>query len=336
VTAAVALAADEPLAVVVRSGVVESVHRGRLVIVDPDGAVVHAWGDVDTPVLTRSCAKPLQAAALAELGLDLDGHRLAVAAGSHAGEAFHLAAVAEILEGSGVPCPALRCPASLPDDALERDDWIRDGRPAAAIAHNCSGKHAAMLATSRSCGWSLDDYLDPEAPLQRAVAAATGSHRGPGGQAVVDGCGAPVILLSLVELAGAFGRLAAASGGPSRRVADAIRSHPEYVSGTRRDESALHRQVDGLVAKAGGEGTYAIGLASGHGIALKVTDGTYRARPAIVAAALGRLGVAVDLDAFCAPITGGDRVVGGIESTLAPTGTRFGSVARGAHPRIGS
>ena len=108
----------------------------------------------------------------------------------------------------------------------------------------------------------------------------------------VDGCGAPVSAISLTGLARAFGRLAAAAEGTAEReVADAMRHHPEYVGGTGRDVTALIAQTPGLVAKDGAESVYAVGLADGRGIALKVADGGQRARPVILAAALRRLGV---------------------------------------------
>ena len=110
------------------------------------------------------------------------------------------------------------------------------------------------------------------------------------GLLAVDGCGAPLFAISLYGLARSFGRIAAATDGPEARVAEAIRGHPENVSGTRRDELALHRAIPGLVGKAGAEAVYAVGLPDGTGVAIKISDGSPRARATAMAATLQRLG----------------------------------------------
>ncbi|HSO64270.1 MAG TPA: asparaginase, partial [Ornithinibacter sp.] len=181
----------------------------------------------------------------------------------------------------------------LPYDPDERDIWVAAHRTARSLAQNCSGKHAAMLATCRVNGWDLRTYLDQTHPLQRGMADTIADLAGePVAATAVDGCGAPVMAISLAGLARAFGRIAAAAPGtPEGSVADAIRSHPEYLGGTRRDVTALVRGTRGAIAKDGAEAVYAVGLADGRGIALKVADGGQRARPVILAAVLRRLGV---------------------------------------------
>jgi L-asparaginase II len=128
----------------------------------------------------------------------------------------------------------------------------------------------------------------------------------------IDGCGAPVMAISLTGLARAFGRLAsAAEGTDEARVAAAISTHPEWLGGTRRDVTSLIRGIPGAVAKDGAESVYALGLPDGRGIALKIADGAQRARPVVMAAALARLGVEADVLAELAdaPVLGhGDRV----------------------------
>jgi L-asparaginase II len=131
----------------------------------------------------------------------------------------------------------------------------------------------------------------------------------------VDGCGAPVMAVTLAGLARAFGRLAAAAEGTDEHVvADAIRRHPAYLGGTRRDVTALVQGTPGLVAKDGAEAVYAVGLADGRGIALKVADGGQRARPVILAAALRAL--AVESEALgaleSAPVLGHGEPVGAV------------------------
>ena len=130
-------------------------------------------------------------------------------------------------------------------------------------------------------------YLDAEHPLQRAIQATFEELTGePVASVAVDGCGAPLLSASLVGLAGAFRRLAVAEDGPERRVADAIRSHPAWVSGTRRDERALLTAIPGAIGKAGAESCYAVALPDGRAFALKIDDGAARVRPVVMAAAL--------------------------------------------------
>jgi L-asparaginase II len=148
--------------------------------------------------------------------------------------------------------------------------------------------------------------------MEQALAELAGE---PVSAMAVDGCGAPVMAVSLAGLARAFGRLASAEAGTHERtVADAIRSHPAYVGGTRRDVSALVEGTPGLIAKDGAEAVYAVGLADGRGVALKVADGGQRARPVILAAALRRLGVeSPALDALeSAPVLGHGEPVGAV------------------------
>ena len=157
---------------------------------------------------------------------------------------------------------------------------------------NCSGKHAAMLATCVLKGWDTSSYLDPAHPLQVAILETFARITGePVDTIAIDGCGAPLLSTSLTGLARAFAALATATDGPQRRVAEAIREHPEYVSGTARDELALHRAIPGLIGKAGAESCYAIALPDGRAWALKTDDGAPRVRPVLMAEALRRSGV---------------------------------------------
>ncbi|WP_371814077.1 asparaginase [Phycicoccus sp. HDW14] len=213
----------------------------------------------------------------------------------------------------------------LPYDEVERDTWVAAGRSARSLAQNCSGKHAAMLATCRVNGWDTATYLDPQHPLQRAMVATLEDLAGePVAATAVDGCGAPVMAVSLGGLSRAFGRVAsAADGTPEAEVAAAMRAHPELVGGTRRDVTALMRGTDGLVAKDGAESVYAVGLADGRGLALKVADGGQRARPVVLAAVLRRLGVASDAYGRLedAPVLGHGDPVGAVVAVGLDAGT---------------
>lgn len=277
-----------PLAVVVRGGRVESVHLGHLVVLGPDGAVRLAIGDPEVTLWPRSSLKPVQAVAMVRSGLDLDDVGLALACASHSGTPEHLAVVRAVLAGAGLSEADLRNTPDLPLDADAAFAWRSAGGTASSVTQNCSGKHAAMLATCVAAGWEPAGYLDPGHPLQRAIRAVVAElTAAPVPDVTVDGCGAPLLATHLLGLARAFGRIAAAgSSGPEARVARAMRSHPWLVGGPGRDVSRFMAAVPGLVAKDGAEGVYAAGLPDGSAVAFKVADGSARPRAAILAAAL--------------------------------------------------
>ncbi|UMP00361.1 asparaginase [Amycolatopsis sp. EV170708-02-1] len=289
--------AHEPLVHLLRDGMVEGVHHGSAVVLAPDGRVLFSAGDIEAAFYPRSAAKPLQATAMARLGVELSPAGFAVGAASHSGEEIHLAEVLRTLGGAGLTAEDLRTPEDLPFDPVERDAWVASGRTASRVAHNCSGKHAAMLATCRLHGWSTKDYLDPGHPLQRAIAECVEDLTGQRiPKVAVDGCGAPLFAVSLRGLARAVGKIAAsAPGTPEGLVAEGIRKHPELVAGTRRDVTALMRAVPGLIAKDGFEAVQVAALPDGTAIAIKIADGGDRARRPVLAAALALCGVDPDV-----------------------------------------
>lgn len=312
------------LAEVVRSGFRESRHRGKLAALNADGTVALAAGDPDEPIFPRSANKPFQAAAMLRCGLGLDGHLLALAAASHSGEDFHLAGVRDILAGAGLTEDALRCPPALPLSAAAQAALLRAGGDASRIAMNCSGKHAAMVATCVRAGWPVESYLDPAHPLQAAIRETAEGLAGERAAAAgVDGCGAPLFALSLAGVARAMRALVlAAPGSPERAVADAMRAHPEWTSGSDRPERALMAAVPGLLLKSGAEGVEAFALPDGRAAAYKIEDGAARVRPALSAELLRVLGVddPAGLAALArigqVPVLGGGRPVGEIRITL--------------------
>ncbi|WP_300643731.1 asparaginase [Nocardioides sp.] len=308
------MASPQVVAEVVRSGFVEGRHHGSVVALAPDGSVAWAVGEVDSPVLPRSCNKPLQAVAMVGAGLDLPPDLLATACASHSGEAMHLEAVQRTLAGAGLTEDDLQCPVDWPMIDGVRDEALRSGASASRLFMNCSGKHAAMLATCVVNGWDTATYLSPDHPLQLAILATFARLTGePVDTVAVDGCGAPLLSASLTGLARAFRAMAVASSGAESRVAEAIRAHPELVSGSMRDELALLRAVPGAIGKAGAEACYAVALPDGQAFALKIEDGGARARPVVMAAALERAGV-LDLpgvDAEAVRRTGVHVLLGG-------------------------
>ncbi len=253
-------------------------------------------------------------------GLDLEPALLAVATASHSGEPRHLELVRRLLSDSGLDESALRNTPALPLNEEAAHAHIRAGRGKDSVSQNCSGKHAAMLATCVVNGWPLDSYLDPDHALQRAIRQ---THEEVAGEPVtataVDGCGAPQFAISLTGLARAFARLTTAeSGTPERRVADAMSAHPDVVGGSGRDVTRLMQSVPGLVAKDGAEAVYAAATATGAAAAVKIDDGGDRARVPLLVVALRALGLeAPVLDELATtPVWGGGRRVGEVRVTV--------------------
>lgn len=312
--------APEVLAHYTRNGFVEGVHVGHAVVVGPDGTVQRAWGDPDHVIFPRSSNKPAQATAMLEAGLDLPERLVALSASSHSGEAMHLEAVLDMLGRVGLTVADLQTPADYPLDEYERDSWVRAGRAPEPLAMNCSGKHAAMLVTCVLNGWPTATYRAVDHPLQQWIRRTIERLAGESAEWTgVDGCGAPVLSLTVAGLARSLARsVRAPADAAERRVVTAMASHPELVGGSRRDVTDFMRALPGLVAKDGAEGVFVAALPDGTAIALKVEDGSDRARQVALAAILVSLGV--DGSALAAlatlPILGGGQRVGEVSSPL--------------------
>ncbi len=295
----------------VRSGLVETYHRGAVVAVDVGGRVLASWGELDRRFYMRSAAKPFQATISIEHGADLSPEELAVACASHSAEPVHLALARRILTRGGLDEEALRCPPE--------PRWGGCG-PRARIHHNCSGKHAAMLAACVAQGWPVDDYHAPDHPLQRRnsalVADVTGEQPGPVG---VDGCGVPTYPVTLTAMARAYARLA----GDDRFAAAATAMHryPALTSGTGRPEGRLAAGL-GLVAKAGAAGCIGVAVPGRLAVAAKCDDGAFPAAVVAVVEALRRLGLvpataAARLEGVATmPVLGRGEPVGALEPAL--------------------
>lgn len=305
-----------PLAEVVRSGMLESVHHGAVVGLSREGRIAYARGPVHQPMFPRSSAKPFQALAMLRAGAALEGPSLAIAAGSHAGEDVHVTEAGRILAAAGLTTEDLRCPPAVPGGKEARLTFLRAGREPERVLMNCSGKHAGMLAACVARGWSTEDYLDPGHPFQLLVHRTTEELCGePVAHTAVDGCGAPQMAVSLAGLARGLWRMnTAPADGPERTVIDAMRSHPLYVSGTDRVDTDLMTRMPGLVSKVGAEGVMALSAPTGETVAVKISDGDAegRARTLVALDALRTLGVDVTpvQDRLRVDVHGGGAPVG--------------------------
>ncbi|GGH46756.1 asparaginase [Microbacterium album] len=317
------------LAVVERGDFIESRHAGSAIVLAPGGDAVAVIGDPGAVILPRSSLKPLQAIACVTAGADLAGERLALATASHAGTDRHVAVVRDMLAAVGLTEDHLRCPASWPSDAATRDAMVGDHLGKAAVRHNCSGKHAAMLAACVATGWDTAGYLDPTHPLQlhirEVVERLTGEKIA---TTVVDGCGAPVHAITLAGLARGIHRVGTASERSPfalHRVAGAlvrtVRETPWAIDGPgRSDTFAIERF--GVFSKLGAEGVQVMVAQDGTTVALKILDGSLRAAPLVALQLLARAGAlptAAVAEANAHPlfsVQGGGQEVGRIRATV--------------------
>jgi L-asparaginase II len=305
-----------------RSGFLESVHRGALVVLDADGAVSFAAGAVDRPVLPRSSNKPVQATALLAAGWRPgSAEELAIGAGSHNGEDGHRELAAAMLSAAGLDTGDLGCPAALPSHEATRAAWLVEDRTPDRLAMNCSGKHAAMLSACVAAGWPTAGYLERDHPLQQAIEARLAEAAGEQVTAVVvDGCGAPQHAMSVTGLArGVLSLVQAPEGSRDRSVADAMRAHPWLVAGSGREDTDLMTAIPGLLVKGGADGVHVAALPGRGAVAFKLDDGGDRGRTPALSAALQRLGVPADVLApwLQTPVSGGDGVVGDVRAAAA-------------------
>ncbi|UWF78290.1 MULTISPECIES: asparaginase [Microbacterium] len=311
------------LAVVERSGFVESRHAGAAVVLSPDGDLIARHGDVDALILPRSSLKPLQAIACVTAGAALDGEQLALGTASHSGTDRHVEVVREVLAAGGLTEDDLGCPPDWPSDARTRWELIRDHAEKSRLRMNCSGKHALMLRACVATGWPTDGYLDPAHPLQvhirEVVERLTGEKVA---HTAVDGCGAPVHAVTLTGLARGIHRIGTASERSPfalHRVAGTlvrvVRENPWTIAGPGEPDTLAIESL-GVFAKVGAEGVMVMVAPNGATVALKMLDGNGRAATIVAATLLARAGALAEADvaalAAQLPLTvrGGGKDVG--------------------------
>ena len=268
-----------------RDGLVESRHRGIAALVGPDGKLIDHLGVAKRVIYPRSSIKPLQVVAMRRAGLNLVGQELAICTGSHQGTAKHIALVESVLAGVGLDESSLQCPVAWPGNSSARAAAVAETK----AAFNCSGKHAGFLAATKAAGWDVETYLDPSHPMQKLVEEVLVEFSGESIlHSTVDGCGAPLHTITVEGLARAIGKFAATE----TEIGDAMLQNPWAVGDDKSPDAIIMRH--GMVAKLGAEGVFVIGTKSGHGVAVKIADGSLRAAPLVALKLLNRNGLLTD------------------------------------------
>ena len=295
---ATALTVDDTVQVAVleRSGMIESRHLGAAVVLSPDGSEVRRLGNPDALIYPRSTLKPMQAVTVLRLGVSLTEEQLVLASASHTGSQRHQDVVESTLSAYGLSVDDLLCPPDWPADAQTR----RAANSPTRLAMNCSGKHASFLAACVVNGWPLESYLDHDHPLQArirdTVMEFTGrelAHEG------TDGCGAPVFAMSLTSLATAIQRVAMASAESDRDANALVRAIRANTWGLDLPQVAEAMNTLGIVAKRGAEGVLIAAASDGTTVTLKILDGSIRPLLPVGLSLLADAG-AIDADAVSA------------------------------------
>ena len=314
----------QPLFEVTRGDVVESIHYGSLAVVDSNGRLLASYGDPQAVAFLRSSAKPFQVLPFVEGGgveyYGLMPRELAIACASHEGSDLHVQTVESFQKKIGVDETSLQCGIHMPGDVDAFKALVANGGQPMPNRNNCSGKHTAMLAYARMRSLPLENYLDPNHPIQQDILSSFAAmSQLPVNEIKLgtDGCSAPNFAIPLYHAALAMARLcdprelSSERASACRKITSAMTSHPEMVSAYGEFDEQLMKVADGkILCKRGAEGYQIVGLlpgvfhpeALGVGIALKVSDGdpsrtdldlahSNRVRPAVTLEVLRQLGV---------------------------------------------
>jgi L-asparaginase II len=302
---------------VTRGAFVESRHRGVIAVMTPEGKSVAQLGGIETTTHFRSAAKPFQALPLVTTGaadyFALTPQELAVINGSHSGEPSHVETVQSILKKIGLTEAALQCGAHLPFDDATTKQLRATGTAPSVLHNNCSGKHSGMLALAQFLNYPLENYLDPEHPIQRLIRQTLARFANVPADEIgvaIDGCSAPVFITTIAAMARSYAQLVGVQFSPlamddqlaqsAARIVKAFIEYPVMVGGTRNrlDTDLMQAAPGQLISKVGAEGVQLLGVLPceryphGLGIAIKVEDGDIkRARDPIVLETLRQLGV---------------------------------------------
>jgi L-asparaginase II len=282
-----------------RGGVVESRHRGAYAVVDAQGSVIAKAGTFVEAFFPRSAIKAFQCLPLIESGaakaFNLNDEEIALCCASHGGEAEHVRVARSVLAKAGIAETCYECGAHFPTTREAANVLIRAGQKPLSVHNNCSGKHAGMLALARHLGADLEGYVEPDHPVQIAVADCLTRYTGvdvakaPRG---IDGCSVPTWALPMDKIALAFAKLCDPSNTAAQWIIRAARAHPFLIAGTGRFDTKIMQAVPRLFIKVGAEGVFCGCIPhAGLGFALKCDDGAVRGAEVAVAEMLAHLDV---------------------------------------------
>jgi len=288
---------------VVRGNRVESFHRGSAVVVDANGRVIQAWGEVERPIYTRSAVKPLQALPLVASGaadrFGLTNAEISLACGSHAGEPLHVATAESMLRKAGQDSSCLECGVHWPLGESAVRELASLGHSPTPLHNNCSGKHAGFICLACHRGHDPAGYVQPDHPAMQevttALVEATGSLLDDSCRAV-DGCSIPTFAMPLRCLATGFARLGTGHNltpslaSAAARIRVAIAAEPVMLAGSGRfDTRVITAFGEAVISKCGAEGVAAAAIPGhGLGLAVKIDDGAGRAAEVAMAVLLRR------------------------------------------------
>lgn len=287
-----------------RGGLLENVHYGAVSVVDETGKVLYHAGDPEHVTFLRSAAKPFQAIPVMKRRIDeiygLSGEEAALFAASHRGEAFHIDALESILRKTNIREDELHCCPNYPLNEDAKAQRLRGNEEKRRIFHNCSGKHAGLIALSKHMGWDPETYYRPEHPVQQEIVDAIAYFADVPKERIgmgIDGCGLPIFAMPLKSIALSYLKLACPdliqdkeTRHAAERIAKLMNENPNMIADTKFVCSTLLKDPN-LTAKGGAKGVYGIGLRKERiGISLKVSDGSEQVWPSIIASILESLG----------------------------------------------
>lgn len=294
---------------VIRSNLIESVHRGSLAIVNSDGKLLHGLGDVDRPTYFHSSAKPLQGIASLDAGIvekfGLDLKEVAIMISSHSGESEHIEVLGGLMKKIGIGTEALECGIADPIGSDVLRELYTAGRTISKLHCNCSGKHLGMLAACSAMGYSTKDYNQKNHPVQERVKRVITEFCGVPSERMadgIDGCTVPVYAVPLRNMALSFANLCNPDflDGKYKKsqnyILSAMTMYPEYMAGKRRLDTVLMKRYGSrVIGKVGAEGVYCAGLiGKATGIAIKIEDGSARATSPVILETLLQMGILND------------------------------------------
>ena len=258
----------------IRGSQLESTHKVHAVISDKKGRVLMCAGNPEYKSFIRSALKPFQAIPFVSSGassiINNSSKSIALSCGSHTGSKLHIREAFKILWEYDIEVKNLKCPKKI----------------MSPLEHNCSGKHAAFLATCKKLNWPLESYLKGDHPLQKEIFRIISELLDiPITQILPerDDCGAPTLYMKLLEMAKLYSLLSSSDNAELEQISRAMITNPVMICDNNRFDTEVIKASHGqVISKSGAEGVQCLcKVNEGIGLALKVEDGSKRAKYAV-------------------------------------------------------